>query len=555
MKLNFYKILFVIIVIVGAFFRLYNLSIAPPQPNIDEVSNAYNAYSILKTGADEYGYKLPTLIRGYDDFRPAINVYATIPFVATIGVNALSARLPSAILSIITVIAVYFLTKELTRGVKALSFGKFDLDIPIIVMVFFAVAPWDIYISRFGYEVNFAFSFLIFGILFFLRFINKSSGKLNNLNLYASALFFGLSFDSYQSAKIVSSLILLSLVILHFKELISSKRTLIIAVILGIVVITPILLTLFDKSALIRFSGTNLLSNSQEYFEQTNTRLDFENKNGDLAGKIFDNRKVASGLLISHAYLSHLSPVWLFINQGGEQFKAPTMGLLYLFEIPLVLLGLLFITRIGISAKNVVFIFFWGAIAIIPAAITTGYAHPLRIINILPVPQIISAIGLYVLVSYVVKFKKTKYLFLSLFFAIFIYSVIWFFHSYFVLMPRELAHHFQYGVLNALAKARETEGNYKNVYVSGSDRLLGSHMYYLYSNRYDPARYQAAGGTLEGGFASEHRIGKYIFGNINYKAKNALYVLNPGEVKDDMIIVDKVYYPNGELSLVLAGKK
>lgn len=555
MKINLYKLIFLLIVITGAFFRLYNLNVVPPQPNIDEVSNAYNAYSILKTGADEYGYKFPILIRGYDDYRPAINVYATIPFVAVLGTNPWAIRLPSAILSTITVVAVYFLAKELLRGSKSLKIGQFVLDIPIIVMAFFAVAPWHIYISRIGYEVNFAFSFLIFGILFFLRFVNHQSAKYNYLNLIAAFVFFGLSFDSYQSAKIVSILILCSLILLNAKEIFSNKKVFLISLIIGIIMTIPILFTLFDKTSLIRFSGTNLLTNSQEYFAKVNSRAEQEKRENDLLGRVFDNQKVASGLLISHAYLSHLSPVWLFINEGAEQFKAPTMGLLYLFEIPLLLIGLMFITRVGLSPRNILFIFLWAGVAIIPASITTGYAHPLRILNILPVPQIFSAIGLFVVLVFINKHKRIRIFALTGLIIVFIYHIIWFYHSYFVLMPRELAHHFQYGVLNAFDKAKSIDGNYENVYVSGSDRLFGSYMYYLYVNKYDPEKYQKQGGTIEGGFASKHRIGKYIFGDIKYDMPNSLFVINPGELKDNLRIIDKIYYPDGRVALLIADNK
>ncbi|KKQ96291.1 MAG: hypothetical protein UT20_C0013G0007 [Candidatus Levybacteria bacterium GW2011_GWA1_39_11] len=539
------RVLLIIIFILALFFRFFNLSSIPPQPTVDEVSIGYNAYSILKTGADEYGNKFPILLRAYDDYRPALYVYLAVPFVGLFGLNPLAVRLPSVILSTLSVIAVYFLIKELAIGAKSIRLGKSQLDLSFVTTCLFAISPWHIYISRLGHEVNASFSFLIFGLLFFLRFINKQKW-----NLYLSALFFGLSFNSYQSTKLVAPLILAVLAILHFKTLIANKKTVIISAIIGFIVALPILSTSFDQNALIRFKATNLLEYSVDYFKIQKERLDENRAKGDLVGVLFDNRKVASGLLISKAYLSHLNPQWLFLNEGGEQFKAPALGLLYLFELPLSILGLLFLTRTGIPTKTVIFIFAWSVIAIIPGAITTGYAHPMRIFSILPVPQIFAAVGFLIFINYFQKFRPV--VLAGSVFVAFIFA-LWFFHSYFTLVPRELSSHFQYGILNAFARAEKIEDRYEKVVVSNTDRLFESYMFYLYYKRYDPELYQKIGGTVSGGFAEEHRIDNYVFGRVDDKiSKNTLYIINPHEEKEFMRVLYRIPYLNGETALLVA---
>src|SRR5271169_488655 len=105
-------LLFFCILCIAIFFRFWNLSSVPPSPSLDEVSIGYNAYSILHTGRDEFGNFLPILLRAYDDWRPAGYVYFVIPFVKLFGLSAFSVRLPSVILSIIIIIASYFLAQE-----------------------------------------------------------------------------------------------------------------------------------------------------------------------------------------------------------------------------------------------------------------------------------------------------------------------------------------------------------------------------------------------------------------------------------------------------------
>lgn len=547
MKLKFDKLFFVFIIIIAVFFRFLNLSLVPPQPSVDEVSIGYNAFSILKTGADEYGNKIPVLLRAYDDWRPAIYVYLVIPFISLFGLNEVSIRLPSVILSVLSVIAVYFLTRYLTKGTNEIKLGGITLDIPLVATFLFAISPMSIYLSRLGHEANASFSFLLFGILFFLRFIEKQKW-----NLFLSGTFLALSFNSYQSGKIVVPALILVFIALYFKKLLKEKAHVLLSALLLFFIILPILLSSFDENALIRFKGTSLLGNSPAYFEKVFERSLVDRQKNDLFGLIYDNRKAAGVLLISNAYFSHFDPVWLFLNKGEEPFKAPAVGLLYLFELPLILISLMFLLNSGIQRKNIALIVILGLIGILPASITTGYPHAMRAYALLPIPQILAAIG-FISILFFIRNKKFQYLFVSLSLAVIIFSALWFFHSYFVLLPRELSHHFQYGAINAISYAKKIDKNYDKVVVSNKDRLFESYMFYLYFSKYDPSSYQRKGGTISGGFEEEHSIDNYTFGDIKDKiGRNRLYIINPEEKTPKMRVVKEIKYPNGQLALIIA---
>ena len=65
-----------IIVILGAILRFGLLTYNPPSLNWDEISHGYNAYSILKTGMDQWGQKLPIFnFRAYGDYPTTLNLY------------------------------------------------------------------------------------------------------------------------------------------------------------------------------------------------------------------------------------------------------------------------------------------------------------------------------------------------------------------------------------------------------------------------------------------------------------------------------------------------
>jgi 4-amino-4-deoxy-L-arabinose transferase-like glycosyltransferase len=64
----------ILLVIIAAFLRLYRLDHYPLPMHQDELSNAYDAYSIVETGADRNGVHFPIVLRaqGAVDYRPAM---------------------------------------------------------------------------------------------------------------------------------------------------------------------------------------------------------------------------------------------------------------------------------------------------------------------------------------------------------------------------------------------------------------------------------------------------------------------------------------------------
>ena len=98
-----------LILLLGSSLRLWHLGKTPISPNWDEVALGYNAFSIAKTGHDEFGKFMPTILRSYDDYKPALYAYLIIPAYEAFGLNVFAVRLPSAIFGILTILGVYFL--------------------------------------------------------------------------------------------------------------------------------------------------------------------------------------------------------------------------------------------------------------------------------------------------------------------------------------------------------------------------------------------------------------------------------------------------------------
>src|SRR3989344_2150759 len=121
--LNFAKhnSVLLIIVILATILRFYQLGQNPPSLDWDETAHGYNAYSILKTGRDEYAYKLPLYFRSFDDYKPPIYTYLVVPSVAVFGLNDFAVRFPSALLGVLAIIFTYLMVFELfkRKGIRA----------------------------------------------------------------------------------------------------------------------------------------------------------------------------------------------------------------------------------------------------------------------------------------------------------------------------------------------------------------------------------------------------------------------------------------------------
>ena len=97
------------IIVLAIVLRLFLLTSVPPSLNWDEVSQGYTAYSILQTGKDEWGEKLPLFFRSYGEWKSAVYIYLLLPFIKVLGLNAFAVRLPSVLAGIISVYLMYLL--------------------------------------------------------------------------------------------------------------------------------------------------------------------------------------------------------------------------------------------------------------------------------------------------------------------------------------------------------------------------------------------------------------------------------------------------------------
>lgn len=548
--MNKKNILLFLIVLVAFILRFYQLSSVPPSVSLDEASIGWNAYSILKTGVDEYGYKFPILLRAYDDWRPALYVYFVIPFVKLLGLNALAVRLPSLILETLTVLATYFLILEL--------FVKFKYKeyLGLLSSFFLAISPWGVYISRLGHEANAGFAFEIFAVYFFLKFKNT----FKSLHIYLSSVFFALSFYAYQSEKIFVPLIVCTLLVLFSKKIIQRKKHLLFAFLLGFIILIPVLKVTLSSNGLIRLKGTTAFDiNQPQYVHAAVERLKAK-RNHDLFREMVNNNRVISAEIFLGNYVSHFSAFWLFENKTLGDFKAPEVGLLYLFSAIFIPVGLLYLLFRKFDRQVKILLIVWILVSPVASSISTGSPQAMRFYNVLPTFQILTSLGLIYLIT-LIKKDAIRKIFISLVFIIITVNFLYFCRQYFIEFPKENSSSFQYALSQAIVFAWNNNSSFNKIVVSNRNNLFQSYMFFLFYFKYDPVLYQKEGGTGSGGFAQYHTFGKFEFRPINWntedKGKGILYIKNISSLTIDPKIFNTKVFSNldGEERIIAIWKK
>lgn len=558
------RIIFCLIIAIAFLLRIWQLGDIPPSPDWDEVALGYNAYSIILTGKDEYNKFFPVVFRSFDDYKPALYGYLTIPPILTFGLTTFSVRLPSAILGTLTVVALYFFIKELLfiGNKNKEENNKLVEYLPFVSSAVLAISPWHLQFSRLGFESNVGLALNLFAALFFLKGLKKY------FFLLLSVLFAGLSLYTYQSEKVFIPLLAVSLIVIFFKEVKRIPRKWLISTALfGLIVITPMLIYIItDKNALLRAKGTSIFQDQTTFLQNTVQKLSDDKSKNDSLGLILDNRRVEYIKAIIGGYFSHWNLNWLFITGDIPRHHAPNMGLLYFFDFPFLFIGI-YQLLLGYFSKFVdkkakIFIFSWFLLSPVPASITTGLPHAVRTLNMLLPIEIFVAIGFIATLRFINIYKKsdlkysiTKVIFYVCFFMFVILNLFYFLNQYFVQQNYFYSQEWQYGYQQAVAEVQKIGYKYKKIVVSDKSPLDKSHMFFLFYLKYSPEDYQKVGQYQSGGFAEHHYFDKFEFRPIDWnsdeKSKNVLFIGSPSEFSTPSRIIKMIYNLNGMPAMLI----
>lgn len=223
------KILFVILLI-AVLIRILFIAQAPSGIHEDEAGMAYDAWSISEYGVDRYLNHYPVYLVNFGGGQSALYAYLAALFIKLFGFSVVTVRLPSVLLSIVTILVSYFTVKKLKSTKEGLLFA-----------FLIAICPWHIMQSRWGLDCNLMASMLMISVYVLLKSKNKF--------MYAlSGLLFGITLYSYALSYMIVPILLLFL----FAYLLALKKIKITDIIcfgipLGILAIPLILNLMVNK--------------------------------------------------------------------------------------------------------------------------------------------------------------------------------------------------------------------------------------------------------------------------------------------------------------------
>lgn len=415
-------LILVTILLLGLLFRVVLINSSPPSLYGDELTITLDAYSLLKTGHDQLGNFLPlTFPMGAG--RPAGYVYGSVPFIALFGPTALGVRALSILSGMGIILLLYLVGKRL-----------FSEKLGLLAAFVGAVSPWDISLSRGGFEAHFALFLSFLGIYLFIKAREKP------LYYLFSALSFGLTLHTYPTYK-VSLLLFLPLLVLfqgqgqifhHAKRYFLGGAM--ILLVLGMLSFSQT----FVSGSETRFSDINILSQGKlkNAIEQ---KINLERQISLLPKnliKYFHNKPVEYSKVLVENYLQNFSMDFLFLHgDRNPRHNMGTIGGLYAVEIVLIIIGVLAFWEK--NRKLILFFLLWIIVAPISTAIV-DLPHALRSSFMLPPLLIISALGLVTLLNH------KKGIILSVIFFLFLIQFLFFLQKLYFLAPNEYSNFWSY---------------------------------------------------------------------------------------------------------------
>ncbi|MCJ7829604.1 glycosyltransferase family 39 protein, partial [Patescibacteria group bacterium] len=448
--------------------------------NWDEISHGYNAYSILQTGKDEWGKSYPLIFRAYGDYKLPVYIYLTSLSINLFGLNDFAVRFPSALAGVLSVLFTYLFVKKLFQN----SISKYpNILISLIASFFLAISPWHIFLSRPAFEANLASFLVIAGIYFFLLGLEKK------WLLPLSIFFLGLSVHTYNSARVFVPLMLAALFFLYRQSIKKWAKTRRKELVLVLAVLALFFVSLavsfISPSGWARFRWVKILD--QGAINRINMARGSSNLPSPLP-RLIHNKATYFTIAFTQNYFSNFSAKYLFFKGGANyQYNIPGQGIIYPVQIPLILLGLYWLFKER-RQKESKLIFFWWLLAVIPAAATQENPHVLRTILVLPMPQVLAALGFFQFWGWFKRKRTIRWLLTGVYGLLLLVLIYKFLTGYFGSYRKTYSWPWQYGYKQVANYIQEHYNEYEKIFMT--KKYGESHEFLLFYLKWAPAKYQ-----------------------------------------------------------------
>lgn len=470
MKYKVYAAFFLIVAL--AFFLRFNqVTEIPPALNWDEISIGYNAYSILKTGKDEWRESFPVHFKAYGEYKLPSQIYLSIPAIAIFGLNEFGVRITPVIYGTLTVLLMFFLGRALFKSNLAGLTAAFLL----------AISPWHIHLTRASFESSQAVFWVVLGVWFLIKGFEKERWFIFAVIPFAISVF------TYNSARIFSPLFLVAVLFIYRKKLVRFKRVVILSAIVFMVLLLPLTSFLLSGERGARYKlvsitdDPGLIPRINEGRGNSNLPYPFP--------RLVHNKVTYISFYLVRNYLAHFTPQFLFITGAPhKQHHVQNIGQLYAFQAPFLVIGLvwLFKTR----QKFTKLLLSWLLLAFVPVSVTgDSIPHALRTLIAVPVYQLISAFGFLIFLKWIKKYSYfVKAFIIGIASMVVVFSINYYLNQYYNVYPISYSKDWQYGYKQVVDYIDKHKDEYDKIVFT---RHYGEpHMFTLFYLNYDPVKYQ-----------------------------------------------------------------
>ncbi len=431
----------------------------------------YNAYSILKTGKDEWGQSFPVHFKSYGEYKLPVQIYASIPGIYFFGLNELGVRITPVAYGTLTVLVMFFLGRAL-----------FESELAGLVSAFLlGISPWHIHLTRASFESSLATLWVVMGIWFLVKGFKKEKWFI------FSTIPFALSVFTYNSARIFTPLFLFAILIIYRKKLIEFKKIILISLVIFAILLIPLAPFLLSGERSARYKLVSITDDPGLI-----PRINENRGNSRLPQplpRIIHNKVTYIAFYFGRNYLAHFTPQFLFISGAPhKQHHVQNIGELYYFQAPFLLAGLFALFYLRNIFKGLLFA--WLLLAFVPVAVTNdSIPHALRTLIAAPFYQLISGLGFVFSLTWFKRFSKIlKISVIVILLIAVIGQFTYYLYQYYKVYPIAYSRDWQYGYKQAVDYIGKHKDEYDLIVFS---RTYGEpHMFTLFYLKFDPVKYQ-----------------------------------------------------------------
>ncbi len=498
-------ILFLAVLLLGIFLRFYQLNNIPNGIDIDEASQGYDAYSLLKTGKDRYGGVFPVFMRSFGNYQSPLYTYLTIIPTYFFDLSPFSTRFISALSGVIVLICTFVLI------LNSKNTNKFKLA--IFAALFIAISPWTVLFSRTAVEANLALALFAASVFLFVLALEKKPWL-----FVSGCMLLALSTYAYHAERLLSALFLGGFIWIFKKSLFNNKRILVLGIILFFAMQIPQLMLINTPASKSRIQQVNYWSNNA--FNEKPEIL----KDIGIGNEIFVVRKFLA------QYVSYFSPKNLFFDADEQVIRStPDLSVFYPWMIIPLIFGIkAFLKHRSNQLVRILFLIL--VISPIPAAVTREPFYTIRVLPLFWVMTIMISFGTCNILERI-KQSNIRHLLTGIFI---LFSLSLLYKSYFILLKYERMADF--GYYNNLLINKFDEFKQNKIIVDSSRMNLG--IWYFYQKKYDPEKLQneLSHFVQQGYYSSIEFDEKYKIDNLEIKPIN----FHTDICKDNIIVGDSL---------------